>query len=35
LMGDPDQAKSQRVMAAMLQMNKMSIAGLQKAYDGK
>jgi predicted 3-demethylubiquinone-9 3-methyltransferase (glyoxalase superfamily) len=35
LMGDPDQAKSQRVMAAMLQMNKMSIDGLQKAYDGK
>jgi predicted 3-demethylubiquinone-9 3-methyltransferase (glyoxalase superfamily) len=35
LMGDRDQAKSQRVMAAMMQMNKLNIAGLQKAYEGK
>lgn len=34
LMGDPDPVKSQRVMQAMLQMRKIDIAGLQKAYDG-
>ena len=31
LLGDPDPAKSQRVMKAMLQMDKLDIAGLQKA----
>ena len=35
LMGDPDPEKSQRVMEAMLKMQKISIADLQKAYDGK
>ena len=33
LMGDPDPAKSQAVMQAMLQMQKIDVAGLQKAYD--
>jgi predicted 3-demethylubiquinone-9 3-methyltransferase (glyoxalase superfamily) len=33
LMGDPDPEKSQRVMQAMLQMNKIIVADLQKAYD--
>jgi hypothetical protein len=32
-MGDPDPAKSQRVTAAMLQMRKIDIKGLQQAYD--
>jgi predicted 3-demethylubiquinone-9 3-methyltransferase (glyoxalase superfamily) len=35
LMGDPDPVKSQRVMQAMLQMKKLDIAGLQRAYEGK
>jgi predicted 3-demethylubiquinone-9 3-methyltransferase (glyoxalase superfamily) len=35
LMGDPDPAKSQRVMQAMLKMNKIIVADLQKAYDGR
>ncbi len=34
LMGDPDPAKSKRVMDAMLKMTKIEIADLQKAYDG-
>ncbi len=34
LLGDPDQGKAQRVMAAMLNMKKIEIAGLQEAYDG-
>ncbi len=33
LMSDPDPAKAQRVMQAMLQMKKIDIAGLQQAYD--
>jgi predicted 3-demethylubiquinone-9 3-methyltransferase (glyoxalase superfamily) len=33
LMSDPDPAKSGRVMKAMLQMNKIDIAGLQRAYE--
>ena len=33
LMSDPDPAKSQRVMAAMLQMKKIDIAGLKQAYE--
>lgn len=33
LMGDPDTAKVNRVMQAMLQMIKLDIAGLQRAYD--
>jgi predicted 3-demethylubiquinone-9 3-methyltransferase (glyoxalase superfamily) len=35
LMNDPDPAKSQRVMHAMLKMNKIVINELQKAYDQK
>jgi predicted 3-demethylubiquinone-9 3-methyltransferase (glyoxalase superfamily) len=34
LLADPDPARAQRVMAAMLQMIKLDIAGLQKAYEG-
>jgi predicted 3-demethylubiquinone-9 3-methyltransferase (glyoxalase superfamily) len=34
LMGDKDPEKSKRVMMAMLQMGKIDIAGLQRAYDG-
>jgi predicted 3-demethylubiquinone-9 3-methyltransferase (glyoxalase superfamily) len=33
LLGDPDPVKSQRVMQAMLQMKKIDINLLQKAYD--
>ena len=32
---DPDPAKSQRVMKAMLKMDKLDIAVLKQAYDGK
>lgn len=32
LMSDPDPAKSQRVMEAMLQMKKLEIGGLEEAY---
>ena len=35
LMGDPDPAKSQRVMQAMLKMNKIVIEDLQAAHAGK
>ncbi|HYM95087.1 MAG TPA: VOC family protein [Chitinophagaceae bacterium] len=35
LMSDPDPARSQRVMQALLQMKKLDIATLQKAYDEK
>ncbi len=34
LMGDDDEEKSARVVQAMLQMSKIDIAQLQKAYDG-
>jgi predicted 3-demethylubiquinone-9 3-methyltransferase (glyoxalase superfamily) len=34
LMGDPDHEKANRVMQAMLQMKKIDIAGLHRAYDG-
>ena len=34
LLQNPDPAKSKRVMAAMLQMNKLDIKGLQQAADG-
>jgi predicted 3-demethylubiquinone-9 3-methyltransferase (glyoxalase superfamily) len=33
-LGDPDPARAQRVMQAMLQMTKIDIAGLEKARDG-
>ena len=35
LMGDPDAQKAARVTKAMLQMDKIDIAKLQQAYDGK
>ncbi len=35
LMGDPDPEKAGRVAKAMLQMTKLDIAGLQRAYDGE
>ena len=35
LMTDPDPAKSKRVMEALLQMKKIDIQGLQKAYAGQ
>ena len=35
LMGDKDPEKAHRVVQAMLKMNKIIIADLQKAYDGK
>jgi predicted 3-demethylubiquinone-9 3-methyltransferase (glyoxalase superfamily) len=35
LLGDPDPEKSQRVMAAMLQMGKIEIEGLRAAYEGR
>jgi predicted 3-demethylubiquinone-9 3-methyltransferase (glyoxalase superfamily) len=34
LLGGPDRAGAQRAMAAMLQMVKLDIAALKKAYDG-
>jgi len=34
LLTDPDPVKSQRVMTAMLQMKKIEIAGLERAYSG-
>jgi predicted 3-demethylubiquinone-9 3-methyltransferase (glyoxalase superfamily) len=34
LLADPDREKSQRVMAAMLQMGKIEIDELEKAYEG-
>jgi predicted 3-demethylubiquinone-9 3-methyltransferase (glyoxalase superfamily) len=34
MLTDPDYAKSQRVMTAMLQMHKLDIAQLQQAYSG-
>ena len=34
-LGDPDQEKSGRAMQAMMQMNKIEIAGLQRAFDGE
>lgn len=35
LLADPDRAKAERVMQAMLQMVKIDIATLQAAYDGQ
>lgn len=35
LMADPDPAKASRVMQAMMQMTKIDIALLQRAYDGE
>ena len=33
MLGDPDRAKANRVMQAMLKMDKIDIQGLQRAYD--
>jgi predicted 3-demethylubiquinone-9 3-methyltransferase (glyoxalase superfamily) len=33
LLGDPDEAKAQRVTQAMLQMKKIDMAGLRRAYE--
>ncbi|PMU11960.1 MULTISPECIES: VOC family protein [unclassified Pseudomonas] len=35
MMKDPDTAKSQRAMTALLQMKKLDIAALQRAFDGE
>jgi predicted 3-demethylubiquinone-9 3-methyltransferase (glyoxalase superfamily) len=35
LVGDPDSEKSQRAMKAMLQMKKMNIEALERAYEGR
>ena len=35
LLGDPDSEKSQRAMKAMLQMKKIDIEKIKRAYDGK
>jgi predicted 3-demethylubiquinone-9 3-methyltransferase (glyoxalase superfamily) len=35
LLGDPDPEKARRVMQALLQMVKLEIAGLVRAYDGE
>lgn len=35
MLGDPDPARAERVMQAMLQMVKIEIDGLQRAYDGR
>jgi predicted 3-demethylubiquinone-9 3-methyltransferase (glyoxalase superfamily) len=34
MMSDPDKQRSERVMKAMLQMKKLDLGGLQRAYDG-
>jgi predicted 3-demethylubiquinone-9 3-methyltransferase (glyoxalase superfamily) len=34
-MSDPDPGRAQRVMAAMMEMKKIDIAGLQQAYEGR
>lgn len=34
LVGDPDSEKSQRAMAALMEMKKLDIAALKKAYEG-
>ncbi len=34
-LGGPDPVKAKRAMQAMLQMSKLEIAGLQRAYDGE
>jgi predicted 3-demethylubiquinone-9 3-methyltransferase (glyoxalase superfamily) len=35
MLSDPDPGKSQQVMAAMLQMSKIDLAGLRKAYEAQ
>jgi hypothetical protein len=33
MLNDPDPARAQRVMQAMLKMNKIDLAGLEAAYE--
>ena len=35
LLTDPDTAKAERAINAMLKMKKLDIAGLRRAFDGK
>ena len=35
MLTDPDTAKAERVMNAMLKMKKLDIAALRRAYDGR
>jgi len=35
MLSDPDPARSQRVLKAMLQMNKIDLGGLKQAYDAE
>jgi predicted 3-demethylubiquinone-9 3-methyltransferase (glyoxalase superfamily) len=35
MLGDPDPERAKRVMEAMLQMKKIEIAGLERAYEGR
>jgi hypothetical protein len=35
LFGDPESAASQRAMRALLRMEKLDLAALQRAYDGE
>jgi predicted 3-demethylubiquinone-9 3-methyltransferase (glyoxalase superfamily) len=35
MLTDPDTAKAERAMSAMMQMKKLDIAGLKRAFDGK
>jgi len=34
-MSDPDRARAQRVMSAMMEMKKIDISGLKRAYEGR
>ena len=35
MLGDPDPVRAQRVMKAMLQLKKIDIGGLRRAYENK